>query len=125
MKEIQSTIYVTNDGKEFANKQDALKHEDRLENVRAFVVRYNPDLTEGRGFQKSGIVWVHAKGSHHQFVEHWCYEKYGNKYAFCMGVYGSNAISLNWNIHKANEHDLNEYEVIHRIEENFVEKIWS
>ena len=125
MKEVKSVIYVTEDGKEFTNKQEALEHEDKLLNVKPFLVRYCPDLTEGRGLQKSGIVWVHANGSYKDFVEHWCYEHFGNKFDFCMGVYGSNAIVNTWYVTTASESDLNENEVLHRIEENFVKKIWS
>jgi hypothetical protein len=125
MREVKSVIYITDDGKEFTNKNDALKHETKLKNVKAFLVRYNPDLTEGRGFQKSGIVLVHANGNHKEFVEHWCYERFGNSITFVMGVYGSNAICGNWYITSATDNDINQFEVLDKIEENFVNKIWS
>lgn len=124
MREIKSTYYVTDDGKEFKNKKEAEIHETKLKNVKSFLVRYSPDLTEGRGFQKIGIVMVHANNLHKDFVEHWCYGKFGNRIDFCMGVYGSNAIVPTWYVKEANGDDLREYEVIHRIEENFVTKIW-
>lgn len=125
MKEIKSTIYIADDGKEFTNKEDAIRHEEKLNNVKSFVVRYSPDLTEGRGFQKVGVVMVHANNSHKDFVEHWCYENFGNRIDFCMGVYGSNAITSCWYIKEASSFELEAHDVIHRIEENFVSKIWS
>lgn len=125
MKEIKSTIYITDDGKEFTNKKEAMEHESRLNNVKYFVVRYSPDLTEGRGLQKAGLVMVHAKGSHREFVEHWCYQNFGNRIDFCMGVYGSNAIMAAWSIREVVESEIGSYEVLNKIEERFVDKIWS
>ncbi|GAA4879420.1 hypothetical protein GCM10023310_69480 [Paenibacillus vulneris] len=125
MREVKSTIYITDDGKEFANKKEAEIHESKIKNVKCFLVRYAPDLTEGRGFQKSGVVMVHANGHHKDFVEHWCYEKFGNRIDFCMGVYGSNAITSTWFIKEATEKDIEDHPTLHKIEERFVKKIWS
>lgn len=125
MKEQQNTVYITDGGKIFSNKNEAINHEEKLNNVKYFVVRYAPDLTEGRGLQKVGIVMVNARNKHKDFVEHWCYKQYGNRIDFCMGVFGSNAIVPCWNIFHADEKDLESYEVIDKIEEEFVNKIWE
>jgi hypothetical protein len=125
MREEKQTIYITDDGKAFTDKKEATIHETKLNNVKNYLVRYSPDLTEGRGFQAAGIVMVHAKGSHKEFVEHWCYKKFGNRIDFCMGAYGSNAITDSWDIKEASEDDLRKYDILYRIEENFVTKIWN
>lgn len=124
MRESTSIIYIADDGKQFTNRKEAEKYEQTLKNVKSFVVRYSPDLTEGRGYQKVGIIMVHVNSNHQDFAEHWCYKEFGNRISFCMGVYGSNAIMDSWLIKEAKDEDMR-HPVIHKIEEEFVVKIWT
>jgi hypothetical protein len=125
MKEIKKTVYVTDDGKEFTNRKEAELHETKTKDVKYFLVSYAPDLTEGRGLQNKGILMVHSKGCQSMFAEHYCYQKFGNKIEFVMGVYGSNAITQNWSIREINKEQTANYPVLARLEENFVTKIWG
>lgn len=60
MKKINKIVYEITDGLTFDNKDDAEKHEDKINNVRAFKVYFQPDLNEVEGgFQSSGYILVH------------------------------------------------------------------
>lgn len=124
MEEVKTIVYKTIDGKIFESKEDAQKHETKLGNLRAFKIYAYPDLNEGRrGAEFQGYLLVNARSSHDMFAEHWCYEKYKNKVAFVMGAFGSNAIMENWYYTRC---DLSEVDgnVIDRVQENFVDKLW-
>lgn len=87
VKEIIS--YQTVDGKLFTNKEEAEKHEKIVNNRKVYRINYCPDLTEGRGLQKSGYIVVEGDKSAYLadlLVENWCYVKWGNKVAFAQGV---------------------------------------
>jgi hypothetical protein len=125
MKEIPSVIYETIDGKRFISRKEAELHESQLTDVKGFLVRYAPDLTEGRGWQKEGIVLVHAKRHQLWFAEHYCYEKFGNRIEFIMGAYGSNAITENWSVREVNIDSQKKQPILAKLEEDFITKIWN
>lgn len=68
-----------------------------------FEVKYQPDLSEGKGLTKSGYVEVNASRAHKMFVEDWCYKKFGNRVAFAMGAYTSSAIMDNWVVSRTSD----------------------
>ncbi len=128
MEEIRIITYKTIDGKLFDVKEDAEKHEKTLTKVKAYKIYAYPDLTEGRhGAKFQGYLLVHADNNQDLFVEDWCYRKYKNKIGFIMGAYGSNAIMETWLYHEVPlaSVNLNENKILDKIEENFVNKIWS
>lgn len=94
VEEIVKTMYKTSDGKEFTSKASAEKHEGMIGNIKYVHVRYSPDLTEGRGLQKSGCIAVSCREPSvtKMFADYAACELFGNPVAFCMGVFGSNAI---------------------------------
>lgn len=124
MREVTKLVYETEDGKVFENKEDAIKYEEKYLNVKAFHVYHSPDLTEGRGYQKDDYILVHARGNHLLFAEHYCYKTFGNKVSFVMGVYGSNAITPAWSVTPCDMKKVDNNKILHKIEEDFVEKIW-
>lgn len=78
-----------------------------------------------RGFQQEGLVLVHAKGDHAWFVEHYCYQTFGNRIEFVMGAYGSNAITQNWSIQEIKKELSREIPFLVKLEEYFITKIWE
>lgn len=107
MIERHNIVYETIDGKIFTDKEDAIKHEAKLNKICAFKIFVNPDLCEGRhGPRFAGYLLVEANSRHDLFVEHWCYSKYGNGISFVQGFYGSNAIIHTWNYSKCDINDV-------------------
>ncbi|MBX4152272.1 hypothetical protein [Paenibacillus lautus] len=91
-----------------------------MEETKYFLVEYRPDLNEGRyGFQKKGVVIVRAKNYHRKFVEHYCYQKFGNRIDFVMGSYGSHAITETWEIQEIKYPD--RYEILTEIEDVLIQ----
>lgn len=85
-----------------------------------------PDLNEGRNGPKFvGYMLVHANGYHSMFAEEWGYRKYGNKIAFIRGTYGSNAIVDSWFIRECKLKEVVSSEIIDKVEEAFVTKLWE
>ena len=52
----EKIIYTTSDGKTFEDKNEAEKHEKKLqaERIKIYRVHYHPDLNEGRGYNNIG-----------------------------------------------------------------------
>jgi len=88
--------YISTDGIPFNTKEACLQHEERIKNIKYFRVAHAPDLIEGRGLKKRIVIAVHALSDHEVYVEHFCYAMFGNRHAFVMGHYGSNAMTYNW-----------------------------
>lgn len=126
MKEVIRIVYETVDGKVFYNKEEAEKHEEKINDVKAFRVYAHPDLTEGRsGASFQGYLLVHVRNAHEMFAEEWCYRKYGNKVTFVQGVYGSNAIMTSWRLSPCSVFNVEDSKIIGRLEEDFVDKLWN
>lgn len=124
MKKITIERYQAIDGRVFDSIVDAANHEKALTKVRAFAVYNKPDLTEGRyGPKFAGYVLINANDYHEDFANWWAFENLGNQFTFAQGVFGSNAIMKSWLIKPTQEY--NDGEVIGRVEEKFVEKLWS
>lgn len=119
------TLYQTDDGKIFESKLEAETHEGKFKNVKAFKITYNYDWNEGRGYHSNGYVLVHTKNHHKMFVEDWCFRKFGNRIGFVMGAYGSNAVAYKWLIESCELQDVEEDKILAKLEEKFVDKIWS
>lgn len=96
-----------------------------LRNVKFYLVKSQPDLTEGRGFGCVGVVIVHAERKHEEFVEHYCYEAFGNKWDFVMGSRGSHAITHNWEFNQGEWNIAENYPLFDIIEDVRVERIWT
>jgi len=74
----QMTVYKSNDGKEFLNKEECEKYEKLLTNIKYFVVKSNPDLTETGLMQYSSVVAVYSGHyCHEAIVENWCVKEKG------------------------------------------------
>ncbi len=91
MKTRTDTIYITEDGQEFATEAAAKEHElkvlGRLSRVQYFGVHHGPDTTEGRGLQSRTEIAVEAD---RHMAEHiardWCQYHFGSHVAFAQGV---------------------------------------
>ncbi|HLO11329.1 MAG TPA: hypothetical protein VK190_03610 [Pseudoneobacillus sp.] len=126
MEILTKVTYKTTDGLLFEDQKEAEKHEKELNDVKVFKIYSGPDLTEGRhGPEFTGYLLIHANNNHDMFAENWCYNNYGNKVAFTMGVYGSNAILYRWRFQQCALDQVEPNKVIARLEEDFVTKLWD
>jgi len=118
--------YISTDGIPFNTKEACLQYEERIKNIKYFIVAHDPDLIEGRGLKKRIVIAVHALSGHEVYVEHFCYAMFGNRHAFVMGHYGSNAMTYNWAVKEINSETLAGQTVKYRIEDaNVSEYIWE
>lgn len=124
LKEVRA--FETSDGKLFSDKDAAERHEQILKDVKTYLVKYAPDLTEGKGYQRFGYVLVHARREHELFLKDWLYKQFGNPVCFVQGVYGSNAITESYKYSETMGSELlTKKEILARIEEEFVSKLWG
>ena len=79
MKEevITKKVYVADDGKEFIDKEECEKYEEKMadlkKHMKYYCVRHCPDLTETGYFQYITFVAVYSTHYEHQsIVEEWC-----------------------------------------------------
>lgn len=123
----EKIIYTTSDGKTFEDKNEAEKHEKKLqaERIKIYRVRYHPDLNEGRGYNNIGYVYIHANSHHELFLQNYLCETFGNPISFVMGVLGSNAIMESYTYSVCSEKEVKPDKILARIEEEFVDKLWS
>lgn len=68
MKTTQKTVYITADGKEFLDETEAKKHETNLTNIKYFVVRHKPNLTDTGIFTAMMHVAVHTGNGCHKHI---------------------------------------------------------
>lgn len=86
MREVTIHAYETSDGKQFATFEEAKEHQDWLDFSKVFLVQYDFDLTEGRGYYKKGLVMITAKQGHKELAENYCYNAFGERIGYVMGV---------------------------------------
>ena len=70
-------VYVAEDGKEFTNEEDCSKYENGTlkdkKNIRYYIVRCNPDLTEtGCMMSEIPVAVLSVHGCHADIVANWC-----------------------------------------------------
>lgn len=82
---------------------------NRGRKLKYYKVSYRPDLTEGRGFKEHGVLTIGARDNHSMFAEHWCFDNFGNRIAFIMGVYNDAAITENWRIKELYPYEVDNY----------------
>ena len=115
MKIKKKVVYVTSDEKEFSEIKEAEAHQRKLDNTAAFIVHFHPDLTEGRGYLRKGVLYVgidpqnavHIKGDdvHRVFAENWCNERIGHKIEYIQGVKDVNSAMSPWFLRRADGND--------------------
>ena len=84
MKEevVTTTVYIAEDGKRFAEKNDCEKYEKEVlvlkKHVQYFKVLCSPDLTETGCMQGAFLVAVYCRNlCHRDVVENWCVKQKG------------------------------------------------
>ena len=70
-------VFVAEDGKEFINEEDCSKYENGTlkdkKNIRYYIVRCNPDLTEtGCMMSEIPVAVLSVYGCHANIVANWC-----------------------------------------------------
>lgn len=96
-----------------------------MQNIKAYRINYHPDLNEGCLYYDNGFVLIHANRYHEKFLKNWLCEQFGNPISFVMGVFGSNTIMDSYTYYECNISEVDENNILTRIEENFVDKIWT
>lgn len=88
-EQVTQTVYITDDGKKFFSKEEAEKHEQTLQNTTLWRVYHEPDLTEGRGWQRTTYLLVEYGNTYQllldELVVDFCYRHFGRPVAFVMG----------------------------------------
>lgn len=108
MIKARRTVFVAKDGKEFLNREEAIKHEKKLAKLKYFKVQSGPDLTETGRFYGERYFEVESDGKQLWFMRNYCYEKMGSEYDFVQGQKYANAMCLNWKITELEGPPLNE-----------------
>ena len=96
-KKVLTTLYITDDGKEFFNKKEAEKYEENLKLHTHWIVLYKPDLADG--YTWHGKIYVKILKSKYitsieSLLMDWCYDNIGRK-----TVYMNNYSPIdNWKI---------------------------
>ncbi|MFW5891520.1 MAG: hypothetical protein ACOCUI_04800 [bacterium] len=84
------TVYTVG-GKEFTNKKEAEKYEKEINkelNYTFFVVIYNPDLTEGRGYYKAvklAVPKIQFFDNPKLIAMNYCVENFGKPVEYVQG----------------------------------------
>lgn len=118
-------VYETIDGQKFIEKELAERHEGSLQDVRAYEVQCGQEIGGKHRLQKAGYLVVHAKEYHDMFAEYWGYGRYGNRVKFDDGKYASDSIKESWKLTKCKIDDVIFEEIIERLEEDGIVKIWK
>lgn len=93
MREETKIVYYADDGSMFEDRALCEAYEAEVQKkakqTSYWVVHYNPDLTEGRGY--CSLVYIEAYippnwPSPQVWLEDWCYKSFGRKLAFIQGV---------------------------------------
>lgn len=77
-----------------------------------FVVHYDPDLVEGKGHKRKGVIKVTANDKHGMFARHWCYNEFGNEIDFIMGNYSSVTVVKNWYLEPDTKRGAEKFELL-------------
>ena len=103
MREEISKVYYADDGKMFQDRGACEKYEadirERANRTTYWVVNYNPDLTEGRGYYSMVYLEAYVPVDYPAqdiWLEDWCIKTLGRKLAFVQGVSPMPA----WILHK-------------------------
>lgn len=131
-------IYTTSDGKTFEDKKEAEKHERKLqiELIKIYRVQYHPTWVLNAEYKDTGCkyiiryehigyVYIHANSHHGLFLQDYLCETFGNPISFVMGVHGSNEIMESYTYSECSEKEVEKNKILARIEEEFVDKLWS
>lgn len=101
MREETKTVYYADDGKVFESKTACEVYEadllKRAQQTSYWVVYYNSDLTEGRGYCSLVYIEAYIPAPYpfpQEWVEDWCYRTFGRKLAFVQGVSPMSAWTL-------------------------------
>lgn len=117
MKIKKKVVYVTSDEKEFSDMEEAESHQRKLDNIAiaTFIVHFHPDLTEGRGYLRKGVLYVgidqqnavHIKDDdvHRVFAENWCNERIGHKIEYIQGRKDVISAMSPWSLRRADGND--------------------
>lgn len=88
MKEVKITKYVANNGVQFDTKEDCIKYEEIIKNMKYYIISYCPDTNE-EVFQKHKLLIVNSNGAQNEIAYAAALELcdgkiiksgYGNKY---------------------------------------------
>lgn len=69
-------VFIADDGKKFLDEDECKRYDKIIKNIRYFLVKHTPDLTETGLFKEISVVAVYSEnGYHREIVERWCVEE--------------------------------------------------
>jgi hypothetical protein len=90
MKVATGIQYIADDGTVFNDEAACLTYEieaaETAKNTTYWYVTFNPDLTEGRGYYGYAAFQLRASYMAKEFMEDFCFERYGRRVAFVQGA---------------------------------------
>ena len=94
---VTKPVYVAEDGKEFFTEAECKNYEAEQANTQYWIVTFNPDLTEGRGYYGQALFsfMYHGYIAEDHMLD-FCYKTYGKKVDFVQGA----SETQNWMIKK-------------------------
>ena len=70
-------VFIADDGKKFLDEDECKRYDKIIKNIRYFLVKHTPDLTETGLFKEISVVAVYSEnGYHREIVERWCVEEW-------------------------------------------------
>lgn len=87
--EKQVKVYISEDGKEFMDQAQCEAHERKIQmvmNFKYFAFTAKPDLTEGKGYYKHGVIVVNRPWIEPETAEQYMYDTFGRKIAYVQGA---------------------------------------
>jgi hypothetical protein len=70
-------VYIADDGKKFFDEEKCRKYDNIVKNIRYFIVRHSPDLTETGLFRSTNVAAVYSEnGYHREILERWCVDEW-------------------------------------------------
>ena len=75
MKQEKRTVYISNDDVIFLDKEECIKYEITLKNLRYFQVNSCPDLTETGFYQRKELFCVYSENHHKEILIQYLIER--------------------------------------------------
>lgn len=105
MRTISKEVHITKDGKEFLDKEEAAKHEKRIDKTKYYVV------TGTKGDKTTNVnLIIEAEVDHYKIAEMVAYKHFRQKYYFWSGVVKSKNIELLFDIRQVDKIEMDEKE---------------
>lgn len=121
------TMYKTEDGEMFYDKEEAEVHKIKLAKVKVYAVYSYPEnsIAAKRVPYLSGYILVNADLHHSLFATWYMHENFGNCVFFNDDSFRSSDISLRWKIEETDFSNLDQNKIIAKLEDCNCDRLWG